>query len=169
MESAPNSSTSAKEDRIVLARIEKELDDPKLFKGVQPGQKREILTRVAGTIHRFKQHSGPLPDSETLAEYENVVHGSADRIITIFEEQARHRMELEKKVVGRQTFQSGAGQIFAFLLGIGALAGGVWCIIQNHDAAGTAIVGGGMISLALAFLKAKNAQEDELNTKKPNK
>jgi len=167
MESMSNNSLSGKEEKIQLSKLEKELDDPKLFEGVTVKKKQQILTRVAATIFRFKQHSGPLPDSETLAEYEGIVSGSANRIITIFEDQAHHRMALETKVIGRQTFQSGAGQVFAFIIGMSALAGGVYCILEGHDVAGVSVVGGGLLSLAAAFLKAKVSQQEDLDKKKP--
>lgn len=166
MDSPARVVSSTEEEKVLISQIEKELDDPKLFKGIPFDKKQQILTRFAVKILRIKQHSGPLPDSETLSEYNSIVPGSADRIITVFEKQADHRMGLEKKVIGRQTFQSGVGQIFAFLIGMGALGGGVWCILQGHDAAGTAVVSGGLLSLGAAFLKAKTMQQEDLDRKK---
>jgi uncharacterized membrane protein len=51
--------------------------------------------RVAASLTR----SGPLPDSRELANYEKILPGAADRIITVFEKQADHRMEIEKSVI----------------------------------------------------------------------
>jgi uncharacterized membrane protein len=37
----------------------------------------------------------PLPPAASLAEYEQVIAGSADRILRVFEQQAEHRMAME--------------------------------------------------------------------------
>jgi uncharacterized membrane protein len=46
-------------------------------------------------IAQVTQYSGPLPPSEELERYNQVVPGLADRLVTTFEKQASHRMELE--------------------------------------------------------------------------
>lgn len=47
----------------------------------------------------ISRYSGPLPKPEDLAKYEQVLSGSADRIIRMAERQAEHRQKLEKVVV----------------------------------------------------------------------
>lgn len=61
-------------------------------------------------------YSGPIPPPESLARYEEILPGSADRILKMAEKQQEHRMILETKVVGSQTVQSKRGQVFGFII-----------------------------------------------------
>jgi uncharacterized membrane protein len=55
------------------------------------------------------RYSGPLPKPEDLAKYEQVLTGSADRIIRMAEQQATHRQNLERVIVeSKLQFKSGA-------------------------------------------------------------
>lgn len=58
-----------------------------------PNKNKVVLAEIS---HSF---SGPLPPPEVLCRFEEVVHGSAERIIKMAEEQTSHRKELEKKVI----------------------------------------------------------------------
>jgi uncharacterized membrane protein len=82
-----------------LSVIEKELlkTNPRIFEGVK---NKEALLRTVMSISLQRTHSGPLPDSHTLEEYNRIIPNGAERIMTVFEKQSDHRMELEKKVVG---------------------------------------------------------------------
>jgi uncharacterized membrane protein len=45
------------------------------------------------------EFSGPLPPPAILAQYDRVVPGAAERIITMAEEQSRHRRPMESQLV----------------------------------------------------------------------
>ncbi len=45
------------------------------------------------------QYSGPIPPAEEFQKYELVLSGAADRILSMAENQAAHRMGLEKSVI----------------------------------------------------------------------
>jgi hypothetical protein len=64
---------------------------------VSPEERHQAeILHAAVEISRF---SGPLPHPEDLAKYEQVLPGSADRIISMAEQQAEHRRNLEKSVI----------------------------------------------------------------------
>lgn len=146
--------------------------DPNLFKGVAPQQRQKIingLTRVSMTIMSEKTHKGPLPDPETLSGYNDLIPNGADRIMTVFEKQATHRMDLEQHVVKGQMFQSMLGQIFAFVIGIFALGCATYTILNGYQWAGAILGVGGLTGLVTAFIKGKASQERNLEDKKPEK
>lgn len=70
-------------------------------------------------------YSGPLPPAQQLAEYEAILPGAADRIITVFEKQAQHRMNSEATVIHgdirRATTGLWLGAVVAITLGVGSL------------------------------------------------
>src|SRR5437762_1146766 len=60
-----------------------------ILEAVPAPQRKAVKALIAVSITRFR---GPLPHPDTMRAYDEIVKGSADRIITIFEEQSRHRM-----------------------------------------------------------------------------
>ncbi len=80
-----------------LSVIEKELlkTDPRVLDGVK---NKQALLRTVMSVSLQRTHSGPLPDSHTLEEYNRIIPNGAERIMIVFEKQSDHRMELEKKL-----------------------------------------------------------------------
>jgi uncharacterized membrane protein len=74
----------------------------------------ETNTGVA-RVTRTELYSGPLPHPKTLQEFESIVLGSAERIISMAESQSKHRMELERSVIKSDIDNSKRGQILALL------------------------------------------------------
>ena len=101
--------------------------------------------------------SGPLPDPHTLANYDTTVPGAAERIITMAENQTAHRLETEKKLVDANIRDSLLGIIFAFLLGISTVIGGVLVALYSHAGAGTLLSGIGITGLAGIFIYGTRA------------
>ena len=71
------------------------------------------------------EHRGPLPAPQTLREYEQILPGVADRIVSQAERQSAHRMELERTVVTSEGRRSWAGWASATLIGVGVLVAAV--------------------------------------------
>lgn len=116
---------------------------------------------------QVQQWSGPLPSPIDLKGYEEICPGAADRILSMAEKQNNHRIELETKVIRAQIGQGTSGQIFGFLIGLATVLGGVFCVLQNHEAAETTIVVSGAASVASVFVYGKKQQQKELKEKNP--
>jgi uncharacterized membrane protein len=69
--------------------------------------------------------SGPLPQPQVLAQYEDVIPGGAERIVKLAENQVRHRQSMESR-----------GQIFTFLLALVVLAGGIGLVALGNSIEG---------------------------------
>ena len=151
-----------------ISKYEKQLTaiDPKIFEGLTQEKKQQIIKSVVVTLH--KTHVGPLPDPQTMAEYSTIIPNGADRIMQMAEKQLDHRMKMENKVVGGQMLQSNLGQILAFLIGLAALLASTYCIINNHEWAGSILGIGGLTGLVTAFIKGRSSQEANLKEKRLN-
>lgn len=53
--------------------------------------------QVASTVQAFKFYSGPIPDPETLANFERAFPGAANRILKMAELEGEHRRNQESK------------------------------------------------------------------------
>ncbi len=80
-----------------------------------------------------------------------------------FENQSSHRISLEKKVVGRQTFQSLLGQLFGFLIALIILGLGVYLIERGYEIAGITLFGIDMVGLVAIFVIGKKSQRNKLS------
>lgn len=80
-----------------------------------PKEKQEVLV---AEIMRIQSLSGPIPPPEIMQGYENILKGSADRILSMAENQATHRMEIEKSVVKRSLNQKTFGLIMGSVIAL---------------------------------------------------
>lgn len=115
---------------------------------------KEDKDKVVAAIYAYerKSWSGPLPSPEDFEKYENIMPGSMNRVLTLMEKQADHRMDKENKELEAQIQQSKTGQIigavlvslfgcFAFILGL-----------LGHDSVATGLGVATAISLAAIFV-----------------
>ena len=82
---------------------------------------------VVTQTHKSVSFSGPLPVPAYLAQYEEILPGSAERILKMAEEQSDHRRSLETKVINSGVSDSKKGLWFGFLIGIGGLGVVSYC------------------------------------------
>lgn len=114
---------------------------------------QQIVTR--GAV-RF---SGPIPDPDSLLRYNEIVPGSADRLIALAEGESRHRRDQEQKQLEaniwlarenqREAFR---GQLFGFMIGIAALTAGSITAVRGAPVAGGIIGGAAIVGLVTAFI-----------------
>lgn len=94
--------------------------------GLVPENKRKSVDEDLKSLMIMTRHeesfSGPIPHPDMFKKYEDVLSGSADRILKMAEEQQVHRMRLEDAAIRNQLKMNKRGQIFAFvifILGLG--------------------------------------------------
>lgn len=104
---------------------------------------------------RFQsEFSGPLPPPGMLARYNDALPDGADRIVKMAEAQSSHRRTIESR-----------GQIFAFVLALVAIVGGIVLIATGHSIAGLVpLIGaiGGLIGLFIyGEVRARSVRQFE--------
>lgn len=78
-----------------------------------------------------------LPSPQELADYETLIEGAADRILTAFEHQSEHRMTQEDRVIGSDIRLAYAGVTCAFIIAMSLLGLAGWLVWQGHNVEGT--------------------------------
>ena len=137
--------------------------------GMQKEEKAEIqLKRVVAEVMQ-SEFSGPIPPPSIIKGYEEVLPGSADRIIGMAERQSAHRQAMEKRMVLIEARDSLLGILFAFLLGIGCIGAAVTMVImvpQNVGAISGAVIGAtGIGSIIVTFIKSTRVSHDNESKK----
>ena len=83
--------------------------------------------------------TGELPNADTVSAYEEVLPGSADRILRMLEQHAQHRMTMEQALVAGASRTELLGQLFGSVIVVLVLTVATWLISQGHELPGTLI------------------------------
>jgi len=119
-------------------------------------QKQRSMTTIEGHLH-----AGPLPPPEVLIQYNQAVPDAAERIITMAENQSRHRQELESKVIESDIKNSRLGLHYGLIIGLTAVIVGSICILYGYEVGGTIIGGTGLTGLVGVFIYGSRSKQKE--------
>ncbi len=119
------------------------------------------ITRELRELSLSSQFSGPLPPPSLLKAYNDVVPGLAERIVAQAESQTQHRMQLEKTVVESDITRANWGLGLGFIVATAFLGGGIYLILNGHEASGTTIAISSTVALAYIFVYGSNSRKTE--------
>lgn len=111
-------------------------------------------TNGSRVVRKASIYSGPLPAPETLAAYEQILPGAADRVIAMAERQSAHRQQLETMQVESASKIWLRGQVFGFIL-LGSLFGlGFYLILHDKNVDGfKLLIAGGAVAIGQTVLR----------------
>lgn len=126
-----------------------------------------MTRRVGQTVMQVERRhtSGPIPSPDQLKEYDEVVPGTAERIISQMLIEGDHRREMEKRELETfrdshtvQLAQRGRGQHYG--LAVAILCGGLSALAMLLGFPGTAatIASGVMVTLTTVFVTNSRAK-----------
>lgn len=140
-----------------------------------------LIPKDSANSLAFSLRSSPIPDPDTLRDYETVVPGFAKELLNSFLAESQHRrqmeselLELEKQNLTQEGWLMKAnsnrsfwGLIAGFIISISALISSVYVTIQGYPWVGGVIGGTTVVSLAGVFVigKFQEKKESETNTK----
>lgn len=113
-------------------------------------------------------HQGPLPPARTLAGYEKVLPGAAERVMQMAEKEQAHRhemqkqhqqkdLELQSKAITEQLEINKTGQKYGFHIAIAVLLLAGLMAIMGHEAVALTLVGIDVVGLAAVFVVGRLA------------
>ena len=121
----------------------------------------EVIERKVELLARYfaVSHSGPLPPPNTLAGYEKVLPGAAERILSMAEKQAGHRQSLEKTTVRSRIHNEDRGLYLGFLLALASLGVGGYAIHLGQGLVGLAGLVASLATLVIPFVLRRRRPE----------
>ena len=108
--------------------------DPK-FKDLSDDQLSDLLYQTVQTSVSYSSQEvsqGPIPPPSFLQRYDELVPGSAKRIIDMAENNNYQKAELKKKLVENGIQQSNRGQILGFIISLLFIGGCVFCAFYGQ-------------------------------------
>lgn len=113
------------------------------------------------SIRRAELYAGPLPHPSMLEKFEQILPGSADRILKQAEIQTKHRIEMEAKVVSADIIKSYLGLCFGFIIGLSGIGGGIYLATLGFNVFGPILSSGSLVTLVGAFIYGTRARKQE--------
>lgn len=120
-----------------------------------------MQTQLFAQYEERYESTGPWPHPEMLRQYELILPGAADRMITMAERQMEHRHDMERNVVVGGTRRATGGLVAGLIV---ALAFGWWSyelVIHGYGVAGTILGSFDLVSLVSVFVIGRNKQAEE--------
>jgi uncharacterized membrane protein len=109
-----------------------------------------------GSLNLIHQSlNGPLPHPSILGGYDDVVPGSAERILRMAEKQLEHRIDTESLLAREQMHQATRGQHYALFICSLALVIAAGLAFSGHEVTASIIGGLDLIGLAAVFIAGK--------------
>jgi uncharacterized membrane protein len=104
---------------------------------------------------------GSLPPPQLLAQYRDIIPNAPERLMSMVEAQANHRIDIEKGAVAHNRMQSGRSLICGTIVVIAALA--VCCVLVLKGQSLTGFIGVLLVLAALvgALLGTRSSQSRE--------
>jgi len=130
---------------------------------LQPSQ--SASPRIVAATTQTQVFSGPLPQPEDLAKYDQVLPGAAERILKMAEEQSAHRRSLESKVIESDVRNSRRGSWFGFIIGMTGILVGALLIYLGLPVTGSILGGTAIVALASAFIYGTSQRRRERTQK----
>lgn len=144
------------EDRREVGAEEVERHDD-LDEGAENGNSKQVVEISQGIF------SGPIPPPQVLQGYEDTLPGAAERILHMAEQEQSHRHEFDSDLARSLTRQQERGQVFAFILGAGALGLAAFMVYSGHPgyAITTTIAAIGTLAGALLYRRRTKSPTEE--------
>ena len=111
--------------------------------------------RNSELLHLKEEYSGPIPHPNILKQFEEVISGSADRILKMAEKEQEHRHEFENKIISHKKIMELTGLIFGFLLALIIIGGGIYLLLNDKSAKGFVLILGGIGTIITPFIFSK--------------
>ena len=123
-----------------------------------PDQRQIIITA--------SYFEGPIPAPEVLERLNQVVPGSAKKVIENWLDQSANRRSNENKVIQSNIEARKLGMILGAILAGMGIAGGTLVASLGHPHSGAAMAGASALALATSFLRALFDQRKEMGQKR---
>lgn len=148
-----------KQDELETKDVENEiLEDVKEIvnqKELSVDQMAQAVVKVV--MNKKEVYAGPIPHPDHLRQYEEIVEGSADRLIKMAENQSEHRRNQEDNILNAEIKNVNRGQIFGFILLMTCLIGGFILIAFDKNGMGIAAIITAVAGFALSYFYGKKS------------
>ena len=121
-----------------------------------PGRMHPDEEEASAVLSAVQYFAGPLPPPQVIQGYDQALPGLADRVVTMAEEEARHRREIERERLKRDSKLELRGQVFGFSIAIISFVVAGILIAMDRPLYGMATVVAAAAGLSGLFVWSRN-------------
>ncbi len=114
---------------------------------------------VSASVQQLEISQGPLPHPEVFGQYDQILPGSAERLLRLVEQEAEHRRAMETQQLRSEIIETRIGQFMAFLIGIFTIVAGSYTALHGAQVPGAFIGSGGVIGLVTVFIYGRKRKQ----------
>ncbi len=111
-------------------------------------------------------YAGALPHPQHLERFEALYPGTTERLITMAEAQGIHRQAMEKKFLNFNGFSQVAGTLFAGIVAVMAVGGGIYLLAKGQSLLTFAACLTPLAPIIWAFRRERDSQKIQIAAKK---
>ena len=126
---------------------------------VSKDQRVQIVARVL-SLTQEERFSGPIAHPRHLREYEQIVPGSADRIICMAENEMEHGRKLQDVALKADIDDTKSGRRYGFFALMALILSALACVYMDKEGVALAFLGMGVIGTVGLFIKGKNGSTE---------
>ncbi len=115
-------------------------------------------TKVA--VVQASMFSGPLPPPALYDAYEQVVAGSAERILTLAEKEQSHRHAFDGKAMEKHFNEVSKGQSIGSVIAVCCIGAACFCAYIDQPWVATVLVGTTAVNLVTGFIRGRSSRDD---------
>lgn len=119
--------------------------DPEIFDGISDQKKEELVGSLKKLIHIeitesiSRSFSGPLPPPDILEHYIRIAPDFADSIVNMAIDEQKYSHSRDNKLIEESFCIKRRGQDFALTIALVAIIGGIICILNGFQIAGSIV------------------------------
>ena len=99
------------------------------------------------------------PSPGLLRDYEKVMPGLAQKMVSNAEKQTMHRIEMERKLITSNIRKSYLGLILGFVIGFTGIGGGMYLTTIGFNIIGVVFSSGTLVSLVMTFIYGSQSKK----------
>lgn len=122
----------------------------------ESGMQPEAAARLVSVVASF---SGPMPPPNVLAAYDNLIPGSADRILSMAEREQAFRHKVTESAVAGSGESETSQRRYAFAVVVVMVAAALACVVMDAPQVAVVLGGGTLLGLVTVFLGGRYIEQ----------
>ncbi len=118
---------------------------------ISGGQREQVISRVM--VMMSEQFHGPIAHPRHMREYEEILPGSAERIVQMAEKAQEHNRTMEARIVSAGIWEAKTGMIFGFLALLILIGLGFWAGMAGNNVLAGILLAGGLLGAATTLIR----------------
>lgn len=120
---------------------------------------KEVLERLPESVRisvsEAAAFSGPLPPPSMYAGYNEVLPGSAERILSMAEKEQEHRINWEDRALETTARETALGQWLGFATGLACIASSIYLAMNDNQWVAGILAGVSVLGLVKKFIRGR--------------